>query len=674
MTSEPLRSDELTAVLAALAGREMVVVAPHGTVNTGVVSGGQRQTTAGPAEGGGTAAPMRQGPVRAGRLKSARRCFVPPPGFEEALTALDSGIVVLVGEPGSGRETHALNLLAHGSEEPVLVQVDGAVNISRWGPRGHGVHGYLVMEPPDPLALRAWDMSRLEGRLAEVGARLVLVLADAPGLAAALEDNLGMPVVRHLPPDPRQVFGAHLSDGCADAGACTAWLRSLEQGHHGELLPDGLPPRQAARAARTVLRLGVASGVSGAEVARHLARTEGPEIFARAQTDPALLAHLLALCVYGGMSAGVVQERAADLLRLLTPSEQPEPGPHDPRGLAAGDPVRPSPAGTLRALGAHRVRRPGTEKADTVSFFWPAVTQTVWEALCRDRPDLLPLLHLWLAHPGHEAEQAERAGRGAAAMAAATAGRSLEHLPDLASAASQAAPLVAAWCLGTAAGDPAAGRPAAELLDRWSVAAEEPLRGAAAHACHPDCGRVPAAQAVPLLRHLVETQRHDADMSLIGVVMAALVRHFETGDSTTRTDVLRRTLEWARSDGLLGLVAALVCPNMAGADLAWWCAQVLSGAEQASCAAELVGHALDEPAAFPAMRDTLIGWACEADGAEDRARALSRLLDALVAARRPGFLRWLLAMGRGPDGLPGKDLAARALAELRGDTAASNTD
>ncbi|MER7404837.1 hypothetical protein ABT373_20675 [Streptomyces sp. NPDC000070] len=673
--SEPFRSDDLTAVLAALAGREMVVVAPHGTVNTGVVAGGQRQTTVGgPAEGGGSAAPMRQGPVRAGRLKSARRCFVPPPGFEEALTALDSGIVVLVGEPGSGRETHALNLLAHGSEEPVLVQVDGAVNISRWGPRGHGVHGYLVMEPPDPLALRAWDMSRLEGRLAEVGARLVLVLADAPGLVAALEDNLGMPVVRHLPPDPRQVFSAHLSEGCSDAGACAAWLRSLEPGHHGELLPDGLPPRRAAQAARTVLRLGVTRGVSGSEVARHLARTEGPEILARAQADPALLAHLLSLCVYGGMSPGVVQERAEDLLRLLAPSEKREPDTHSPGGLAAGDPVRPSPSETLRALGAHRVRRPGAESADTVSFFWPAVTETVWEALCRDRPDLLPLLHLWLAHPGHEAEQVERAGRGAAAMAAATAGRSLEHLPDLASASSPAAPFVAAWCLGTAVGDPVAGQQAGELLDRWSVAAEEPLRSVAAHACHPDCGRVPEAQALPLLRHLVETQRHDADMSLIGVVMAALVRHFEIGDSAARADVLRRMLEWARSDGLLGLVAALVCPNIAGTDLTWWCEQVLSGAEPASCAAELVGHALDEPAAFPAMRDALIGWASEADGAQDRARALSRLLDALVAARQPGFLRWLLAMGRGPEGLPGKDLAARALTELRGEAAATNTD
>ncbi|MEU9558972.1 hypothetical protein [Streptomyces fumanus] len=110
------------------------------------------------------------------------------------------------------------------------------------------------------------------------------------------------------------------------------------------------------------------------------------------------------------------------------------------------------------------------------------------------------------------------------------------------------------------------------------------------------------------------------------------------------------------------------------ATAAWWCEQVLSGAEQASCAAELVGHALDEPAAFSAMRDTLVDWAGEADGAEDRARALSRLLDALVTTRRPGFLRWLPAMGQGPDRLPGTGLAARALTERRGDTAAPNTD
>lgn len=184
MTSDPFRADDLGAFVAALPNRlDTLVFAPQGTVNAAPVHGDQSLSMSAPVHSGPASGPMRQGPVRAKRLAAARRCFVAPPGFDDALAALDSGIVVLTGEPGTGRETHALNLLAHGRAEPVIVQVDGAVNLLRWTPRPRGVHGYLVMEPPDLSELRAWDLSRLEAPLAEAGARLVIVAADAPGPA-----------------------------------------------------------------------------------------------------------------------------------------------------------------------------------------------------------------------------------------------------------------------------------------------------------------------------------------------------------------------------------------------------------------------------------------------------------------------------------------------------------
>ncbi|KOT60077.1 MULTISPECIES: hypothetical protein [Streptomyces] len=675
MTSEIPRTDDLDALVAALAGREMVVVAPHGTVNTGLVTGGQRQIVSTATEGGATTGPMRQGPVRAKYLKTVRRRFVPPPCFKDALTALDSGIAVLLGEPGTGRETHALNLLAHGNEEPVLVQVDGAVNLSRWGPRAQGVHGYLVMEPPDPFALRAWDLSRLEALLAEAGAHLVIVLADAPGLAGTLEDHLGIPVLRHCPPDPRKVFSAHLSDGCSDEEACARWLRALEPGQLDELLPEGLPPRQAAQAAEAVSRLGVGGGASGAEVLRHLAQAEASEAVARALADPALLAHLLSITVYGGLHRSIVLERAGDFLRLAASGEKRDPVARSAHGYSADDTCQRPSHETLRLLGAHRVQRAGEETADTVSFFRPAVSDAMWEVLCRDHTDLVPLLHTWLAGSDHETDQVERAGRAVAAMAVATGGQSMELLRDLASTPSLSAPEVAAWCLGTAVHDPATARTVADLLEQWSIASEAPLRKAVAYACHSDRGQVAEEQALRLLQRLMETSADDPDdLSVLTIIATALVQRFEAGGSRARATILRRMYDWAESDGVPSLLAALTFPLMAGTDLAWWSDRIRTDAELASSAVQLAGHALNESIAFADMRDVLLVWCSEADGAEHRARALSELLDGLVAARQPGFLRWLLAVERGPDAMPGKKSAARALTVWRRNTPAENTD
>lgn len=675
VTSEVPRAGDLDALIAALAGRDMVVVAPHGTVNTGLVTGDQRQIVSTSTEGGTTTGPMRQGPVRDKYLQTARRRFVPPPCFEDALTALGSGIAVLLGEPGTGRETHALNLLAHGNEEPVLVQVDGAVNLSRWGPRAQDVHGYLVMEPPDPFALRAWDLSRLETLLAEAGAHLVIVLADAPGLAGTLEDHLGMPVLRHQPPDPRKVFAVHLSDGCSDEEACAQWLRALEPGQLDELLPEGLPPRHAAQAAETVLRLGIAGGASGAEVVRHLARAEAVEVVARAQADPALLAHLLSINVYGGLHRSVVLERAGDLLRLARPGGDEGPVAGSAPGHPIGDTRQWSSCETLRLLGAHRVQRAGEETRDTVSFFRPAVSEAIRDVLCRDHTDLAPLLYTWLAGPNHGAEQIERAGRAVAAMAVATGGRSMELLRDLALAPSLSAPEVAAWCLGTAGRDPAAARTAADLLEQWSVASEVPLRKAVAYACHSDRGQVTEEQAMWLLQRLMETSADDADhLSVVTIIAATLVQRFESGGSRARATVLRRMCDWTESDGVPSLLAALAFPVMASTDLAWWSDRIRTDAELASCTVQMAGHALNESITFMDMRDVLLVWCSEADGAEHRARALSELLDGLVAARQPGFLRWLLAVKRGPDAMPGKEPAARALAVWRSNTPATNAD
>ncbi|MFH9729767.1 hypothetical protein [Streptomyces sp. NPDC017260] len=679
MTSETLRTDELDSlVVAALAARrDMVVVAPNGTVNTGLVAGDQRQIVSASSDGGPLAGPMRQGPVRAKGLRAARRRFVPPPGFEDALAALDSGVSVLVGAPGTGRETHALNLLAHGREDAALVQVDGAVDLTRWMPRPRGVHGYLVMELADPFALRPWDLSRLEAPLAEAGARLLIVLADAPGLPTALEDHLGTPVLRHLPPDPRKVFAAHLTDLCPDEDRRSRLLRSLGPDLFGELLPMELPPRHAAQAADVVARLG-SGGASCAEVLQALARVEAPELVGRARENPVLLAHLLSLSVYGGLDHGVVMERAEDLLASAGVGPEREPAERSPFCQQAVTAGRRPMTETLRALAARRTRQSGTDATDatdTLSFFWPAVGDAVWEALCREHTDLLPLLHPWLAGTGYAPDQIERAGRAAAAMAVASGGRTLEFLRSLALAQCPPAVEVAARCLGTAVRDAAVAAKADDLLEQWSAAPEAALRKVVAYACHPDRGRFTDGQALRLLHRLMETLSDDADDVAVATAVAeALVQRFSVGDSRTRRTVLDRFRDWAGSDGVPARLVALIFPAMAGKDLAWCRGQILAGAETASGMVQLIGHALDESTAYPSMRDVLLAWCREADGASRPDPALEELLTRLVAARQPGFLRWLLAVERGPDAMPGKELAVRLLTAWRSRTPATPTD
>ncbi|MEV7288549.1 hypothetical protein AB0O01_29060 [Streptomyces sp. NPDC093252] len=734
MRAEPARPLDLDALAEALAGgrvdalalalaagREMVINAPNGTINTGLMTGGQRQVVAAApgADDTGTA-PMRQGPVRAKDLAVARRRYIAPPGSGNVLAALASGVAVLVGDPGTGRETHALNLLAHGMEEPVLVQVDGAVNLARWTPRPSGVHGYLVMEPPDPSAWRSWDLTRLEISLTEADARLLIVLADAPGLAGTLGDRIGAPVLRHLVPDPREVFAAHLRDLCPDESA-RAGLLNASPDLLAELLPAGLPPRYAARAAEAVTAVAAAAGRDAdfeGNVLWALARAEVPALLARAREDPVFLAHLLALTVYGGLDLRVVEERAAELLRLADGEGWAASAATAPRGggggaggvggqgsgggrglgvggrgglgvggrggLGVGGGSGPGVGGgsvegagmarqrsltdNLGALAARRTPPTGVGDPDTVAFHWPAMGRAVWEALCRDHVELMPLLHIWLAGTGPAPDHAEWAARAVVAMAAETGSRSLEHLRAVALAPGVSAVEVAARSLGAAVSHTRAAAGAERLLDDWSVAAEAPLRTAVALACRSDHGGLSAEHVLRLAERLSGTfGGGPGDPGVANAVVDMLTQRFATGGTRERAGLLGLLRDWQESEGIPDLLAALAFPAMAAAtDFRWWTRRTKDGETTTAEIVTLTAHALNEPTAFPSMRDVLILWCRPSDGTAGPDPAVEALLRNLTAARQPGFLRWLLAVERGPDPLSGKDLACRLLTEWRG--------
>ncbi|MGW2411139.1 hypothetical protein ACWCV5_03000 [Streptomyces tubercidicus] len=672
MGSDANSADDIlgTVLPELIRNQRLMVLAPNGTVNAGVVKGDQRTvlSTSSIADDGAVT-PWRQGPVRPRDLQIARQRFVSTAGFERGLAALDSGILLLVGVPGTGRLTLALNLLAHGCEDPTLVQVDGTVDLARWRPRPQGVDGYLVMEPGDPFALRPWDLSSLEGSLAEAGARLVIVLPETPGLVRTLERDFGAQVVRHEPPDPGHVFSSHLADICQDAQDRARLLELLGPEFLSEILPPELPPGYAAQAAATVARLGATGGMCRSEVMGCLASAEAPELLARAEGDPELLAHLMSVCVYGGLDRGTVVEQAVSLLALADSrgdSVSPDHALRDSAAKRGHSRARQRPLhDILRGIGARcEARTHG--KPESVAFLWPAVREAVWDVMCRDRTGLLPLLHEWLGRPGHDEETIERAGRAVAAMGIRSGGRTFGLVRELALSTQQPGVRVAAWSIGTATHDRAVSDTAYELLEEWSAAPETALRTAVAYACRSDMGGVKAEHALPLLQHVVDGRGNDADDVAVALTVAeTLLQQFATGSPADKGTIVRHMNSWAQAEGVAGLLAAITFPTLVDCDHGWFSDQLLARQETASNTVKLVQHALGEAAAYHPMRDALLAWCRGTDDTPQPDAAVEDLFARLVDTRQPGFLRLLLSIERGGDAMPGKGLAARSLAAWR---------
>ncbi|MET9658012.1 hypothetical protein [Streptomyces sp. NPDC006510] len=109
-------------------------------------------------------------------------------------------------------------------------------------------------------------------------------------------------------------------------------------------------------------------------------------------------------------------------------------------------------------------------------------------------------------------------------------------------------------------------------------------------------------------------------------------------------------------------------------DHAWFSGRLTGGRTTASDIVELVWRALNEAASYPSMRDALLSWCHGPDEVAQPGPAVAELFARLVDSRQHGFLRLLLLIERGGDAMPGKDLAARCLAEWRSRNQPQQTD
>ncbi|MEU6863853.1 hypothetical protein ABZ924_11350 [Streptomyces sp. NPDC046876] len=307
-----------------------------------------------------------------------------------------------------------------------------------------------------------------------------------------------------------------------------------------------------------------------------------------------------------------------------------------------------------------------------MKFFWPTVGEAVWRLVCREHTDLLPVLHAWLGSTGNDPAQIERAGHAVTAMAVGTDGQTLELLHQLVAVPRPQAIEVAARCLSETAQQPATAAMAEHLLQQWSIASAAALRRAVVYACRSE---LPIEQALQLMHRVMGTLSNDADdVAVAAAVAEALVQRFAASNCADRKTVLDRMRSWAGAEDVTGQLVALTFPVMVGTDLTWFARSMLDSAATAATVVQLTGHALNESAAYGSMRDVLLAWLCGKAGAPGPPPALGVLLNGLVEARQPGFLRWLLAVDRGPEGMPGKERVAALLDEWRGKAPTASTD
>ncbi|TQN30198.1 hypothetical protein FHX37_0059 [Haloactinospora alba] len=187
------------------------------------------------------------GRVTAEHLRRVRCCFVPPPGYAEALSVLSaSRLLFLSGRPGSGRRGSALRALQEvGPPSPSVRELpDGDEQPYLHAQRVAAEESLLLdVSAHGGDALLGEVQNELAAYRDEVNARFGhLVVVLAPEQERLLRDDLRFSLRRIHPPDKREVLRRHLShldvpfpDGELDGEQVRSWLHSAGTGETAEL-------------------------------------------------------------------------------------------------------------------------------------------------------------------------------------------------------------------------------------------------------------------------------------------------------------------------------------------------------------------------------------------------------------------------------------------------------
>ncbi|MFD4659736.1 hypothetical protein ACFWP2_29385 [Kitasatospora sp. NPDC058444] len=675
---DDLDGDLADRIAAWGAGRPNFIFAPGSNVNTGSVHGGQRveNGAGGAAPGGGERVEAQDGPISAMEILAAQTGFAKPDCFPEALRTLNTRLLFLAGEPGTGRRTTALNLLSESSGNTMALRaLDSDSDLSSWRPTHREARGYLVHGLSPVVRLGPTAIAKLRDRLEKADARMVVMLPYDAEMLRQLARDLDISPMRYAPPSPRAVFEARLAAAVPNEGRRRELLNRLAADLDDLLAPE-LMPAQVAELVEEVSRSGD-DGPDPADLGQRLsflAETEVPDLLKELREDPDTLAFLLVTSVLEGLDHRIIRDETDRLLKLAD-------GRLDavlrPNGDSDAQAPRPNPRFVLRRsldelLAAVRAEcAPGgtqrtssyTYTVEPVRFKRHRQAETVLRHVWRQYGDVSVLLTEWIDKvPGSASDLAEPMGRAVGLATGWSGGRqALLHIRKLARSEHTQSQSIAAYALGIAAQDPILVGEVKHRLDSWSYKGGWQLRSTAAAACGGDFGAARPEFALSLLSRCYRGEDGD-ERTVAATVRWALGSLFAGGHQTA---VFRKLVEWAdqsKRDAELAHTAFLDLLR----EPSWFQQHLLGEGEFGEPLMAFVRRCLNDEGLFQRSCTRLLGWCRRAVWDEPLRAAVETLVTRLAQDMRPGELRLMVEIDRSDDpDLVGRDIAHRALEAWR---------
>jgi hypothetical protein len=289
----------------------------HVTIRTHLVVGGQQLRVRAP------------GRMRDEDLAGIRARYVDPPDYDDLRTALSgSHLLVLTGQPSSGRTTTALHLLDDVTAGQVSRLNPGTAVMDLAEDDVDPENGYFARLDGSSHGVSAVDADRLADMLRRRSAYLVLVIADHTDAARDL-------VAYSAPcaaPDPMELVARHI-DADIPADAPPDRQQRLLELARSQRLRKALGPQPRTDEAAGLAQLLVAhedaesaiadieaalTGFLDAQVSEWFAVLDGPSHGERAERARRLSALRIALAVFDGLPSNIAMRTAESLMAKMT--------------------------------------------------------------------------------------------------------------------------------------------------------------------------------------------------------------------------------------------------------------------------------------------------------------------------------------------------------------------
>ncbi|WP_407549357.1 hypothetical protein QOM21_09695 [Streptomyces sp. Pv4-95] len=506
---------------------------------------------------------LREGPYPADDVHARLRGFVEPPAYAQCRKVLDSHILLLRANSGTGAGTAAFALLADRYGTDGITGLDSPDDLSRWCPKER--RGYLLqgLSPAAAASLSEVVLTRLATLLRRAGAHLVVTAR----VDTALPGDTVPWQALHRPPSANEIATEHLN-AMAEAGELTPRQRADALGHlasadfigylNGRPLPrDGVEVAEALRDV-VVSRKPAASVLDelhagGLAEARRTLENSGH----RADR----LSLMAAISLLPEQDRTVIEEFSAILRPRIDERDGPEGvmaqpahlGTHGP--LTKGSQTRrdvlgPAFEDRLAAIDAHplplRFGAGQRYPVQPVAFSGRHRSEALLRCLWLDYEGMAGLLWDTLDkfphHSGIELAAGQAIGK---VLAHATGPGTLRQLHPFAISTKRWRRRLVAYALGEMVQYPTLTGAVRDQLGQWSQAALIPLRCTVAETCAGSYGLARPGAALKLLDAVL----NQPDGKLEGGLRSAVSFALSTllSEHANHALVLDRLLEWQQA-------------------------------------------------------------------------------------------------------------------------------